>query len=239
MKAEQRKELETNALADRMGHMMTRVKAQPRRTAMYWVIGIAVLFIALFLLFRLYITSRENNSLYWKLLENGNRGSIDGLVKEFPLTTQGKAARFEQAWIFYWEAGIKRLGIEREKALDAMDFSAKLYRDLAKDCEDDPIWESEALFALAVIEETHAVQDIEALDKAKLKYEAVVAKHKETARGKLAQEWLDDYGDSTKKLALKAFYQEMHTTLNIPDFMPRKGLEDFLKAKKNNAAKPK
>jgi hypothetical protein len=238
MKAEQRKELETNALADRMGHMMTRMKTQPRRTATYWVIAIAVLFIALFTLFRWYTMSRENNSHNWRLFEIGSRGSIDMLAKEEALTTQGKAARFEKAWIFYWEAGVKRLGIEREKALDAMDFSADIYRKLAKDCEDDPIWESEALYALAVIEETHAVQDIEALDKAKLKYEAVVAKHKDTARGKLAQEWLDDYGDSTKKLALKAFYQEMHTTLNIPDFMPRKGLEDFLKAKKN-AAKPK
>jgi len=38
MKAEQRKELETNALADRMGHLVQRVKTQQRRTTLYWVL---------------------------------------------------------------------------------------------------------------------------------------------------------------------------------------------------------
>ncbi len=237
MKAEQRKELETNALADRMGHVMTRMKTQPRRAALYWGVGIAVLFIVLFALFRWYDLNRKENSQYWEFLESGARPKIDALIKEAPLTTPGKAARFQQAWLFYWEAGVKRLGIEREKALDALDFSAKLYRELAKDCEADPLWESEAMYALAVIEETHAVQEIEALDKAKVKYEAVFAKHKESARGKLAEQWLKDYEEPAKRRELEAFYRQMHGALNIPDILPRKGL-DFPKTKKDTA-KPK
>jgi hypothetical protein len=237
MKAEQRKELETNALADRMGHMMTRMKTQPRRAAVYWVVGIAVLFIALFALIRWYNIHREDNSKYWEYFESGARPKIEELVKVAPETTQGKAARFQHAWLIYWEAGIKRLGIEREKALDALDFSAKLYRELAKDCENDPIWESEAMFALAVIEETHAIQDIDALDKAKVKYEALVTKHKDSARGKLAEQWLKDYDDPPKKRELEAFYQQLHGVMNFPDILPRKGL-DFPKTKKDTA-KPK
>ena len=93
------------------------------------------------------------------------------------------------------------------------------------------------MYALAVIEETHAVQEIDYLDKAKVKYEALVAKHKDTARGKLAEEWLKDYADPPKRLELENFYREMHGELNIPDFVPRKGL-DFPKTKKDNA-KPK
>ena len=38
MKAEQRKELETNTLADRMGHLMQRVKGGERRTFLFYFI---------------------------------------------------------------------------------------------------------------------------------------------------------------------------------------------------------
>ena len=38
MKAEQRKELETNTLADKMGRAMLRVKSSPRRTFLTYVI---------------------------------------------------------------------------------------------------------------------------------------------------------------------------------------------------------
>ena len=39
MKAEQRKELETNALADRMGHLVQHMKTQRPRATLYYVIG--------------------------------------------------------------------------------------------------------------------------------------------------------------------------------------------------------
>jgi hypothetical protein len=244
MKAEQRKELETNALADRMGHLVQRVKTQQRRTTLYWFLMVAGLLIALFLVFRWYQTSRTDNSRRWVGLEIGARTmyfpetpGLDALTKDYPETSQGKAARFQVAWFFYWELGIKRLGIESGDALKKLETAGALYTKLAEECADDPVWEPEALYALAVIEETRSVQEIkvaEHLEVAKKRYEDLLKKHKESARGKLADQWLKDYEDPDKRLALESFYTEMRATLNIRDpILPKKGL-DFPKGVKKD-----
>src|SRR6266700_1921512 len=104
MKAEPRKELETNALADRMVHLVQRVKTQQRRTTLYWAIMVAVLFIVLFVAIRWHYTTRADSSHRWVGLEIGARKmyfpDVPGLAdlsKEYPETNQGKAARFQEA----------------------------------------------------------------------------------------------------------------------------------------------
>jgi hypothetical protein len=227
MKAEQRKELETNALADRMGHMVQRVKTQPRRAALYWVLGVAAIFIALFVVFRWYQTSRVDNSRRWVDLEIGARDMLGALTKDAPETNQGKAARFQQAWFFYWELGIKRLGVgDGDEAIKALNAAASAYKKLAEECADDPVWESEAMYGLAVIEETRAVQDKEHLKEAKTRYEELVTKYKDSARGKLAGEWLRNYDDDKERVKLEEFYTEMRASLRIPDpIAPKKGFD--------------
>jgi hypothetical protein len=245
MKAEQRKELETNALADRMGHLVQRVKTQQRRTTLYWAIMVAVLFIVVFVAIRWFYTTRTENSRRWVGLEIGARTQyfpetpgLDALTKDNPETNQGKAARFQVAWFFYWELGIKRLGIESGDALKKLETAGALYTKLAEECADDPVWEPEALYALAVIEETRSVQEIkvaEHLEIAKRRYEDVLKKHKESARGKLADQWLKDYEDPEKRRELESFYTEMRGALNIRDpILPKKGL-DFPKGVKKDA----
>jgi len=218
MKAEQRKELETNALADRMGHLMQRVKTQPRRNSLYWVVGALTVVIVSFLVIRWFQVSRTENSLRWQQLDQQSLQGLSELIKNHGDSNPGKAARFQYAWLLFWEAGVKRLGVGNGvEGMERMEEAAGLYKKLAEECTDDEVWGPEALYGLAVIEETHAIMTIDALDSAKKLYENLAKQHPKTARGKLAEQWVADYDNAEKRNELRQFYQELHTSLNIPD----------------------
>ncbi len=220
MKAEQRKELETNALADRMGHLMQRMRTQPGRATIYYVVGGILLLLAVFIVWCYFRSNQLAEAERWQLLNAGTGQFLDKLAaKDDAETNAGKAARFERAWHAYWDIGVKRLaihnGIEGMKPINA---AAAEYRKLADDCAGDKLWEPEALYCLAVIEETKAVINTDALDRAKKLYEDVRTKYPNSARGKLAAEWLTNAEDKQKYDKLKDFYQELHASLNIIDF---------------------
>jgi hypothetical protein len=239
MKAEQRKELETNALADRMGHLMQRMKTQPRRSAMYWVVGGIVLLVVAILTIRWFQVSREENSTRWRMLDLQSQRALQFLAsKDNADTNAGKAARFELAWLYYWEGGVKRLGVDGNKALETLQDVAAEYRKLAEDCAGDPIWEPEALYGQAVIEETQAVVNLDHLEAAKRLYEDLATKHKDSARGKLAAKWVENYQSDKGKQELKDFYQQMQTALDIRDQNAfRKLLEQTKKKQVDQKAK--
>jgi hypothetical protein len=223
-----------------MGHLMQRMKTQPRRATMYYVIGGCVLVIVAFLIVRWYDVSRAQNSLNWFEVNRGTATDVEELIRDQGDTNAGKAARFQLAWFFYWDRGMTRLGLEGGDGMAMLDRSASEYRKLAEECADHPMWEPEAMYALAVIEETHALTNIDSLERAKTLYEELKTKHPNSARGKLAQEWLDNYEDKTKREELKQFYREMQTALNIPDPNRQKLLEEFQrKLKMQNQPKVK
>jgi hypothetical protein len=231
MKAEQRKELETNALADRMGRAVQRMKTQPRRATMYYVIGAIALFVVLFVVFRYFQQSRQENSYQWHLVYNGTRPAMAKIVEDNPDGNQAKAALFQFAWSKYWDSGLRRIGVGNgTEALMALDDAAQLYEKLAKDCEGDPVWEPEAMYALAAIEETRAIQNLDHLEAAKKRYEELASKHAKTARGLLAKEWVDNYDEHKKQLT--SLYTELRNELGVPDLVaPKKsfGLDKTLK----------
>ncbi len=230
MKAEQRKELETNALADRMGHLVQRMKTQPRRSTLYYVLGGIAVMVIVFLIARWFQVSRQENSQRWFMINNGTKTYLEQLAVKEGETNPGKAARFQFAWMLYWEGGVKRLGVGNgSEAITRMDEAAELYKKLAQECASDPFWEPEALYGLAVIEETHAIQNLDALDSAKKLYEDLATKHKDSARGKLAADWVANYDNKEKKEQLQQFYQEMHTALGIVDPALQERIEEFRK----------
>src|SRR4051812_15134235 len=140
MKAEHRKELETNTLADRMGRAVQGVQHQSRRTLLFVVLGVIGSFLVLFLVFRFYQVRRVETSQNWEMLEDGSHRFIEGLIKAAPETNPGKAARFQKAWFYFWELGVKRIGNDPAGALRNLDGAALEYRQLAEDCKGDPVW---------------------------------------------------------------------------------------------------
>jgi hypothetical protein len=216
MKAEQRKELETNTLADKVGQAMQRVKGSSRRSALIYLLVGAALLLALFFTYRWYVLGKTEASFQWLMLDDGSFKHLEQLEQQ--QTPAGRAARFQIAWIVYWEEGVRMIGIDQPGAMKKLREASIRYKDLAKECADadDKIFEPQALLGVAVCEETRAVQDIALLGQAKESYKAVVDKYKDSAEGIFAQKRLDLMNDKTKFAALQEIYEKLQKDLQIP-----------------------
>jgi hypothetical protein len=216
MKAEHRKELETNILADKMGQTMQRVKAGTRQTVLMYFVGLLVLSIALFIAYRWYASSTADASEQWLKLYDGSPARLQYLSSKEGETPAGKAARLQLLWILYWEIGIKRLGTDQRGTMELFKVVEKEYRDLAENCKDDPLFEAQAMLGQAVVVESWAVQDRSHLERAKTLYDALVQKHGAMAEGKFAKERYDLLKDTKKLAEIRNVYDELQLLLNVP-----------------------
>ena len=217
MKAEHRKELETNTLADKMGHMMKRVKTGRRSTFMVYVLVGGAAAIGLWLLYASMTSSKIETSDRWLRLDDGGQKNLVELATKEGTTPAGKAARLQLAWLFYWELGLKKLGADPHDAMLKINTAGDLYRELAKDCADDPLFHPQALLGIAVIEETRALQDQLVLDKAVEAYKELRAdKYKDTAEGVFAKERIDQLTDKKQRAEIAGIYDEVQRMLKVP-----------------------
>ena len=95
MKAEHRKELETNILADRMGNLIQKMKGGPKRRSIVYVVVALLLCGVAFIVYQ-YWTSDTGDTLRWVLLE---QGEVAELFKDSDNSNAKKAAMFEYAHI--------------------------------------------------------------------------------------------------------------------------------------------
>jgi hypothetical protein len=218
MKAEQRKELETNTLADRMGQLMKRVQVGERRTFLYWFGAVALAFVAAYLGYRYYIGGREARSEQWLMLYDGSAESLSRLAEKHGDTFAGKAARFQLAWFFFWDKGVKSTGADQRGAMNSIQQARKLYQELADACKDDPVFEPQALLGQAVCLESLAAEDVGVLKTAKLKYNELIQmeKYNYTAEVKFAQERYKVLNDATESKKLASQYEDLQRLLSIP-----------------------
>jgi hypothetical protein len=216
MKAEHRKELQTNILADRMGRLVQRIKERPKKRVFLYVVLAAVIIVGLFIFFRFRSSTALEESERWAWLEDGFRPFMDELRDKYPETNQGKAARFQYAWLALWDVGGKILGGDPVEALGNLEVAEHLYLKLKKDSDGDPIWEPEALYGLAVIEETRAIRlkgRAEHLTEAMKQYKNLAEKHKNSARGKLAAQRAEVLEKRTQEII--DFYDDLSTRLDV------------------------
>ena len=225
MKAEQRKELETNTLADKVGQVMQRVKASPRRTFFtYFFIGLAVL-VAAWFAWNWWKRHIEETSFEWVQFYDGSAQLIVELNKKE--TPAGKAARFQLAWVQYWDHGVKQLGRNQQGALSSIKDSVKRYALLATECkDDDTVFKLQAMLGQAVGTETLAVEELSNLTKAKGLYQQIVdefdtEKDKgKYAEVKFAQQRLELLKDTSKATNLTETYQDLNKILGIKMMLP-------------------
>jgi len=214
MKAEHRKQLQTNVLADRMGRFVQSLKQRPqRRTVLYVVLAIAAV-AAVFIFFNMRRISREKESKKWVWLDNGHEVFMAELLKD--TGNAGKAATFQVAWLQYWDNGVRRLGKDHVEALRSLLRAKGAYQDLAERCKDDPLWEPEARYCLAAIEEAFAIVDRDYLNKAREKYSQVAEKFKDSAAGQRAEakaELLKAKSPSLERA--RTFYADLARELNV------------------------
>jgi hypothetical protein len=232
MKAEHRKELQTNILADRMGRMVQGLKERPKkRIFLYVVLGFAVV-VGVLIFTRFRGTAALEESDRWSWLEDGFQPEMDKLREEYRETNAGKAARFQYAWLAIWDVGEKILGGEPVKGLGDLEVAENYYLKLRKDCEGDPIWEPEALYGLAVIEETKAIRRKDRdkhLAEALKMYKNIADKHKASARGKLAAQRAEALEKRAEEI--NNFYDELNVRLDVEKRFADADLRDKIKKK--------
>ncbi|MFO0964541.1 MAG: hypothetical protein U0793_02995 [Gemmataceae bacterium] len=236
MKAEERKELETNVLADRVGKIVQTVKSGPsRRFVLLLVLAVVVIAGVLFYM-RSKRLQREEKAEGWSLLAltRGISPFDDSHVRYFQTVLQkykeeksGLAAHVEIAWMQALES-MRQFRAKPVESLIELTEHASRFDALKKRCKDDRSLHPEVLYDLGVIHEYRAVLDefdfskvkaaktLEALgnvpeqkylDKAKEYYEAVVKEYKESGYAKMAADRLKAFEERGDEIkALNRFF---------------------------------
>lgn len=159
MKADHRKELQTNVLADSMGRLIQGLKSgKPSTQGILWLI--AVLALGTIALWYYAGRSTSSDSKAWTDLDrelqdnkqvdpNKKQVELAEISRKYPGTMASRAARFERARLLLPE-GLRNLAtFQRESAVEDLKEAHKLYVDLAAECRDEPLLVQEALMGAA------------------------------------------------------------------------------------------
>lgn len=134
MKAEERKALETNVLADQLGRAMEGLKQPPPRSLLVYL-GLAIAAVVLVVAFRwFYRTSLSAESQRWLQVDSAVfTEQLDTLLEEKDLkgSLQGSTVRLKEARLKLAQ-GLRDLGANPALAHESLDAAGKLYEELLK-----------------------------------------------------------------------------------------------------------
>lgn len=232
MKAEHRKELHTNVLADRMGRLVKGMKSPSSTPAALWVIGGLTL-----VLLVCWATARGVHQVLW--MENpglsnaklwveveGNTYTKDEssadrafqeLAQKAPRTLPGRTARFQRARLLL-PLGLQNLPTElRDNAAKQLKEARTLYQELAGECKDEPLLRQEALLGAARAEESLAgvsrddepEKAVGNLDEALAMYKKAADANPDTYVGKQAGDAARRLEDKTSRASVETFYDDL------------------------------
>lgn len=224
MKAEHRKELHTNLLADRLGKLVQGVKAGPSSSSLVIWIGLGLIVVT-FIVWRVYSTkAMEDRSGMWVRMdealhdETGMQGKLRDLAANHRRTLPGRIARFQIARRNLQD-GVRMLPSEmlRDEAVKKLEGARTEYAELAGETGDDAVLGAEALMGRARAEEALAgvpqaedpKQGRGDLKAALDAYRAVEKKFPNSAEAQTAKERIKIYEDEKKFEALKSFYEKL------------------------------
>ena len=218
MKAEHRKELQTNFLADRMGRLMQGMKAGPQTSGSVVIWVLAALTIGTIVAW--YVAGMNSNrSPLWVRFEKDSADrdleGLRSLAISNPGTLPARAARFQRARVSLQEGLANLYSNQREAAVSQVKQARHLYADLAQECTDDPILAPQALMGAAKAEEALAgipkgddsAESLGSVDKALEYYHRLAKDYPNSFLAKAAQERIDNLEKSRDDA--DKFYQEM------------------------------
>jgi hypothetical protein len=232
MKAEHRKELQTNALADRMGRVLRGMKQKPGRGSFLTVVLVGLVILAGLFFWWRRTSANQREARRWVDFEKGQ----DRIVAELSLrqpsrgdpqlqylfdlanrsgnegTPQSRAANMEIAWALLYDGGIKSLG--DPGATKNIQQAKKYYTTLLdlSEVKDDPILGPEARYAIAVADEALAIDSIdldEHLKKTAKLYQAVVDDYPRSAHAERAEKRAKQLKNPEQRRPIAGFYTSM------------------------------
>jgi hypothetical protein len=153
MKAEHRRELNTNALADRMGRLVQGMKETPQGgSAVIWIVGI----VAVVTLVTWFFASGATSwSQYWIQLDTAKEPADFAKIAEASQGTMpARAARFQVARLQLRDGLRNMYAPERRTlAIQSIEEARRAFTELAAECKGDPLLVQEALLGAAQAEE--------------------------------------------------------------------------------------
>ncbi|HZY86980.1 MAG TPA: tetratricopeptide repeat protein [Gemmataceae bacterium] len=188
MKAEHRKELQTNVLADRLGKAVQGIKEGPSRGTLLLVGGAALIGLLAFVWWYFWSTSQAADSARWAAWDTlSTPAALESFAqnKDNQGTPQGRLARFQIARLNLL-GGLRELGSARAAATDNLRKAARAYEELANESSDSPLLHQEALLGAG-----KANESLGDVDKAKGFYKQLADRHPDTAFGKDAKAQLE------------------------------------------------
>jgi hypothetical protein len=238
MKAEHRKELQTNVLADRMGKLVESLKNPPSTSSVvFWVIaGLAVVTVVAWFWFS---RPSETGAMLWARLdsETFNRPpdyysegresevvkNLSDIAKAQPRSVASRTARFQEAR-FLLPMGLKSLVSPfRTEAHRQLQQARDLFADLAKESGDNPMLMQEAFLGAGKAEEAligvidkDSGKSVGDIDRAKEFYRKARDLNAETYLGKTAARHLELLEKDPTQVV------KFYTDLNKRDPEPKK-----------------
>jgi len=217
MKAEHRKELETNTLSATLAKWVESLRGGPTNASLvFW--GFLILAVALIVGWRYYsVTTQQARSALWMKLEGATTADdLQGVAQAGPGTPPARYARFERARLLLKQGLEKVLAAtekEREDARNNLAEAAKEFEALAGELNNTPLLAQEALYGLAKAREAQG--DVKgALDA----YERLTNKYKNSPLGKQAEEQFSRLKENPK--AAEEFYAKLNEFAPPPKKTP-------------------
>jgi hypothetical protein len=211
MKAEHRKELESNVLVHQLEKAYQGIRQGPSRTTVIWIVG-ALVVVGVYVLFRIFMSSSEATaSERWlKLDDVVFPEQLEKVVTENDLkdTPQGRLARFKEARLQLSE-GMRVLGNNPTEGTEKIESATKTYEELAKSPGKVPLLHQEALWATAKGNEA-----LGEFDTAMKWYKKLADEYPTSALGKDATKQLERLENADKKelAALKKALSAIRTS---------------------------
>lgn len=209
MKAEHRKELTTNTLANRLGEAVQSMKEGPSRGTLYVLAAVGVVVILVLVWRYLAASAEETDSARW--LKWNNLATPEQLKafaenKDLEGHAQGRVARLEEARRRLFE-GLRQLGNAgtRKQALEDLQQAAGLYDKLAGEYADKPLLHQQALMGAA-----KAHESLGEADAARKNYQQLQTKYGETVLGRDAAEQIQRLDVAQENGDFKALREELN-----------------------------
>jgi hypothetical protein len=154
MKAEERKELETNILADKLGRMVKGAKRGPSRRGIFVFIVVVVAMVAGFIFLQMRRSETQANAARWKNFLIGIPQFVKG-------SEQDKLVRMRLAHQLMWQEGVNKLLVpnQMKTAMEAIKDAQSKYTEAARVFSEDPLLGGEANFHLGIIHELLCIED--------------------------------------------------------------------------------
>jgi hypothetical protein len=232
MKADHRKELQTNLLADRMGRLVQEIKAGPRSSSAFaWVIAVLVVVVLAGWYWAGYQNARQSEE--WVRLLNDPRSEgrdsaayYGGVARQTPGSLAGRTARFQQARALLNRGLMTFFSPDvHGQAVQDLANAGELYRRLLGECQGNAVLEQEALLAAGKIEETlsgepdrdNPDKKLGSLDRALAFYQRLTGSYPDSYEAKLAQKRIEELNDGATRSRMAEFYAKLAQYVKKPE----------------------